>query len=349
MRHAAHKAGSAASAQRTDLSSLSNLFAGAKGRHGAAAAQSQAAVSDSAMVFTPVVDAALASKLNEVAPQTRRAMRQAAKACARKNHIMAGSALAALFGTAAGAVAFANPFNSVDGGRLAVADAQQSTVQVTSDATAEAASRSQSRAALVGDEAEAAATNVDGDQSQDSGEVLDDSLVNESSDASNGSWSLGDSNTELDVSQMSKSLADNPQVAALMEQNAADIPEGFDPNHATNDYGSSYAFSQCTWWAYTRRHQLGLPVGTHYGNGHMWADTARSLGYWVDNTPRNVGDIMVFRQGQEGASSAYGHVAIVEAINPDGSVTTSECGASYHGKTFSRTFTNVHDFQYIHY
>ena len=142
MRHAAHKAGSARSARRMDSSSFSDYLAGARGRRGAAAVE--AAGSGSAMAFTPVVDAALADKLNEVAPQTRRAMRQAAKACARKNHIMAGSALAVLFGAAAGAVAFANPFSGVDGGRLAVADARQSAVQVTNGSTADAASRSQS-------------------------------------------------------------------------------------------------------------------------------------------------------------------------------------------------------------
>lgn len=42
---------------------------------------------------------------------------------------------------------------------------------------------------------------------------------------------------------------------------------GFDPNHVTGDVGNAYAFSQCTWWAYVRRHQLGLPVGSHMGNG----------------------------------------------------------------------------------
>ena len=98
MRHAAHKAGSARSARRMDSSSFSDYLAGARGRRGAAAVE--AAGSGSTMAFTPVVDAALADKLNEVAPQTRRAMRQAAKACARKNHIMAGSALAVLFGSA---------------------------------------------------------------------------------------------------------------------------------------------------------------------------------------------------------------------------------------------------------
>lgn len=45
----------------------------------------------------------------------------------------------------------------------------------------------------------------------------------------------------------------------------------------------------------------------------------------------------------------YGHVAIVESINADGTVTVSECGASLNGKPASRTLSNVNDFQYIHY
>ena len=124
---------------------------------------------------------------------------------------------------------------------------------------------------------------------------------------------------------------------------------GFNPNHATGDSGLAYAFSQCTWWAYLRRHQLGLPVGSYFGNGQDWANSARAHGYWVDNTPRHKGDVMVFRAGQEGASSVYGHVAIVESINADGTVTIWQCGASLNGKPVSRTLSNVNDFQYIHY
>ncbi|NMN00078.1 amidase [Bifidobacterium sp. DSM 109958] len=325
MRHAAHKAPRVARAERAGM---------------------PAGKSES--LFAPAVDAALAARLNEVAPQSRRAMREAAKASARRNHVMAGTALAALFGTAAGAVALAGPAQRA----VSVADPQPQATssQVFTPAVTDGeASRSQVRKALA--EAGIAtsdvidASNVDGDQPQDS--VAADGSAQDS--GTNGSWSLGEESTDLDVSQMSKSKADNATVAALMDVNAADIPAGFNPNHDTQDYGSTYSFSQCTWWVYLRRHELNLPVGSHYGNGYMWADSARSLGYWVDDTPRNVGDIMVFRQGQEGSSSAYGHVAIVEAINPDGSVTTSECGASYNGRTFSRTFTNVHDFQYIHY
>ena len=111
--------------------------------------------------------------------------------------------------------------------------------------------------------------------------------------------------------------------------------------------GNSYPWSNCTWWAFIRRTQLGLPVGSHWGNGGQWADSARAAGLTVDQTP-SVGAIMVFAPGQERSSSVYGHVAIVEKVNEDGSVVTSEMGIAFQGHTFSRTFSNVADFQYIH-
>ena len=48
-------------------------------------------------------------------------------------------------------------------------------------------------------------------------------------------------------------------------------------------------------------------------------------------------------------SSCSPQAAIVEKINDDGSIVTSESGASLNGGTYSRTLTNVGDFQYIHY
>ncbi|WP_418969013.1 CHAP domain-containing protein [Alloscardovia omnicolens] len=119
------------------------------------------------------------------------------------------------------------------------------------------------------------------------------------------------------------------------------------PQHPTGDTGNAYPFSQCTWWAYIRRHQLGLPVGSYFGNGGQWANSARALGYSVDNVPQ-VGDIMVFQPGQEGSDSFYGHVAIVEKVNPDGSVVTSESGAVMNGRTYTRTISNTSRFQFIH-
>lgn len=268
-----------------------------------------------------LVERALAERLNQVAPDTRRSRRLAAKAASRRNHMVTGSALVALVGTTAGAMAAITPGNSA-------------------------------KAPLAADSNTSQIRNVSyRSHNNDSGSTVSRSGarteqgVQQTSNA--GKWQLDD--YDLDVDSMFKTLANNPQVAVLMGENRDLLPANFNPNHGTGDSGNSYEFSQCTWWAYTRRHQLGLPVGSYFGNGNQWASSARSLGYWVDNTPHNVGDIMVFKSGQAGADSYYGHVAIVERINPDGSVTTSECGAAFRGKTYSRTYTNIHDFQYIHY
>lgn len=145
--------------------------------------------------------------------------------------------------------------------------------------------------------------------------------------------------------------ADNPVVKSLINgRDEGQTPDGFNPNHATGDTGNAYEFSQCTWWVYVRRHQLGLPAGSHMGNGADWANTARKLGYWVDNTPR-VGDAICFQRGQYDSDPTYGHVGIVENVGADGSITTSECGSAYNGKPFSRTFTaeQASQLQFIHY
>ena len=298
------------------------------------------------------LDAAVASKLNEIAPMSRRAMREAARASERRNILVGSASLAALVGAAVTSMNLAGPKTTP-----VLADDATATSQIApiADGVTASASRSDARAALNGAQTGSSQTAGDVDADENGvdhvqGQEATVSADGESVSTTNvGSWGLSDAESNLDTSQMTKALANNPNVAKLLDQDRGVLPAGFDPNHATGDSGCAYEFSQCTWWAYTRRHQLGLPVGSYLGNGGQWASSARALGYWVDNTPRHVGDIIVFRPGQEGSSAVYGHVAIVEAINPDGSITTSECGASYHGKTFSRTFTNVHDFQYIHY
>ena len=128
-------------------------------------------------------------------------------------------------------------------------------------------------------------------------------------------------------SSIAYSVSDGPEVA--------DVP------------GNAYPWSNCTWWVFIRRTQLGLPVANHWGNGGQWADSARAAGLAVDRTP-SVGAIMVFAPGQEKSDAVYGHVAVVEQVNPDGSVVTSEMGIKYQGHTFSRVFANTSDFEYIH-
>lgn len=162
---------------------------------------------------------------------------------------------------------------------------------------------------------------------------------------------LGGDNSIADSNALSRALANNPKVADLMDEHQGQLPQGFDANHETGDRGNAYPYGQCTWWAYERRAQLGLNTGSHFGNAGSWAVSAGSMGYWVDNTPRNTGDALVFSPGQEGASGVYGHVAVVEKVNPDGSIEISESNVQGVGVISHRTFTSAQarNFQYIHF
>ena len=118
--------------------------------------------------------------------------------------------------------------------------------------------------------------------------------------------------------------------------------------HATgNTNGNAYPWSQCTWWAYIRRQQLNLPVGSYLGNGQDWANSARALGYLVNHTP-HVGAAISLRGGQLGANAKYGHVAIVEQVNSN-SIIISETGAILQGTIVSRTIYNPGLYWYVHY
>lgn len=83
--------------------------------------------------------------------------------------------------------------------------------------------------------------------------------------------------------------------------------------------GNKYDYGYCTWYAYNRRAELGRPVGSFWGNASTWASYARGSGYLVNNTPA-VGAVM-----QDSYSAGgYGHVAVVESVNGDGSIYISE-------------------------
>lgn len=92
--------------------------------------------------------------------------------------------------------------------------------------------------------------------------------------------------------------------------------------------GNRYGLGQCTWYAYERRMQLGNPVGGMWGNANTWAYAAAANGFLVDGNP-TPGAIM-----QNGGG--YGHVAIVEAVNPGVSVTISEMNGYRFGGGWNR-------------
>lgn len=96
-----------------------------------------------------------------------------------------------------------------------------------------------------------------------------------------------------------------------------------------NQYSSrGYGYRNCTDWAAFRAPAVagkGVPRG--WGNAKNWDDAARKAGYSVDSTPE-VGDIAVWEDG------SYGHVAIVESLNP---LKVSEFNKNRDGKYGTRT------------
>ncbi len=88
------------------------------------------------------------------------------------------------------------------------------------------------------------------------------------------------------------------------------------PAYVNASAGNRYAFGNCTWYAYERRLQLGKPVGSFWGNAATWAAYGSAAGFRVDGNPEP-GAVM-----QNGGG--YGHVAIVESVDPGKSVTYSD-------------------------
>ncbi|OXN00603.1 lytic transglycosylase domain-containing protein, partial [Bifidobacterium vansinderenii] len=91
---------------------------------------------------------------------------------------------------------------------------------------------------------------------------------------------------------------------------------------------TTYELYQCTWWASVRRAQIGKPVDPYMGNGGQWNEKGLALGYSVSGAPRP-GDVIVFEPGVHGSSRVYGHVAVVEQVNGDGSILISQSGTGW--------------------
>ncbi|KFI57652.1 CHAP domain-containing protein [Bifidobacterium gallicum] len=134
----------------------------------------------------------------------------------------------------------------------------------------------------------------------------------------------------------------------------AALPEGdrsmVSKPKSTGDTGvNSYAFGNCTSYAYERRKALNMPIGSHFGNGGQWANSARKLGYSVSNLP-TYGAVAVFGPGQVGADGYYGHVAVVEQVRQDGSVLISEMNVKGLNVVSTRVLTPAQaaSIEYIH-
>lgn len=93
---------------------------------------------------------------------------------------------------------------------------------------------------------------------------------------------------------------------------------------------NNFPQGQCTWWADERYHQLtGFYVPwnhTGQANAYQWLQQARNFGWNTASSPPKGIPSIICLQGSagQGVESSLGHVAIVEKINSDGSVVTSD-------------------------
>ncbi len=113
--------------------------------------------------------------------------------------------------------------------------------------------------------------------------------------------------------------------------------DGYDP-YAT--YGQTmtngsvsrpWPYGQCTYWANDRYQQLTGYWVPWNGNADQWVAGAK-LAHWGYSQTPHLPSIIVLMPGTQSAS-IYGHVAVVESINPDGSVHTSNMNWGYRGST----------------
>jgi surface antigen len=134
---------------------------------------------------------------------------------------------------------------------------------------------------------------------------------------------------------MIKGSADNPGLIVQQAATATAVTQdGYDPGTGTTYAGlptpppgstsgglNRFFYGQCTYWANMRYHELTGKWVPWLGNAWQWVAGAEEYGWIVSSTP-HLHSIIVLQPGVQGAGW-YGHVAIVEQINSDGSVLTS--------------------------
>jgi surface antigen len=134
---------------------------------------------------------------------------------------------------------------------------------------------------------------------------------------------------------------DEPKPSKPSAQLKTELPKLAQRNQDINQKQNTYPFGQCTWYV---KASLGW-VGNFWGNAKDWANSAKKVGYQVTGQPQ-VGSVAVFSANLHGADATYGHVAIVEQVNADGTILISE-GNTGRGLYNTRTVPTA-SVQFIH-
>ena len=105
-----------------------------------------------------------------------------------------------------------------------------------------------------------------------------------------------------------------------------------------DDWG--YYNRECTSWVAWRLHTLGFEMPYGVGNADAWDDWPRADGHTVDSTP-------AVNAVAQHDSTGGGHVAMVIAVNDDGTIAISEYNGDYTGHYGERT-VSASDYVYLH-
>lgn len=144
-----------------------------------------------------------------------------------------------------------------------------------------------------------------------------------------------------------------PAVPALAEElEQVEVPKQEEPVAASASSSSSvpspcrggcgYYVGQCTRYVALWREALGHPVGSTWGNANTWAINAAKDGVPTGSQPK-VGAVMVSTRGE------FGHVALVLAVNGDGSIQIREGNYDFNGSVRERVVTDPGNYSYIYH
>ncbi|MDQ5972642.1 MAG: LysM peptidoglycan-binding protein [Patescibacteria group bacterium] len=125
-----------------------------------------------------------------------------------------------------------------------------------------------------------------------------------------------------------------PPAATVARASAVTSSGGFAWGGYSAVYGSNgYDYGYCTWWAATRRSQIGRSIPSNLGNASTWKVLAQRAGLGVGNQP--AAGAVIWTPPRD----YYGHVGFVESVNPDGSVNVSEMNVAGWGRVSKKTLS----------
>ncbi len=348
---AASQAVSEVNVKATVQQSAATSAANAKAAAESAAAQQSAAnakvAAESAAAQSAATSAANAKTVAESAAAASAATSAAnAKAAAESAAAQQSAATSAANAKAAAesAAAQQSAATSAANAKVAAESAAAQQSAATSAANAKAAAESaaaQQSAATSAANAKAAAESAAAQQSAATSAANAKAAAESAAAQQSAATSAANAKAAAESAAAQQSAAAASQAAAQPQQVAATTTAKPTSVASTNTAGNTYPYGQCTWFV---KGDLGW-VDNYWGNASAWPASAAAAGHTVNGTA-SVGAVAYFAPGVGGASG-YGHVAVVDSVNGDGTITISE--SNYAGKLYNtRTISTSSVSGYIH-